>query len=138
MSSGKFALTYTVKNEARLLPSAIEYHIAAGCSRIYVFWDGTTDGSRDLVSKYPCVTARDSIRVEETDDAPKWIKDILVWWDTDMDVRKRINTYYAAKSAAAEGLDWLGGIDPDELVLMSRDEEINEDHISKHLAEGSG
>ena len=134
MSSGKFALTYTVKNEARLLPSAIEYHVAAGCSRIYIYWDGTTDGSRELVSKYPCVTARDSIRVEETGDAPKWIKDILVCWDTDMDVRKRINTYYAAKSAAAEGLDWLGGIDPDELVLMSRDEEINEDHIAKHLA----
>ena len=134
MSSGKFALTYTVKNEARLLPSAIDYHIAAGCSRIYLFWDGTTDNSRDLVSKYPCVVARDSIRVDETADAPKWIKDILVCWDTDMDVRKRINTYYAAKSAAEEGFDWLGGIDPDELVLMSRDEEINEDHIVKHLA----
>jgi hypothetical protein len=134
LPSGKFALTYTVKNEARLLTSAIEYHMAAGCSRIYIFWDGTTDGSQELVSKYACVTARDSIRVEETEDAPAWIKDILVCWENDMDVRKRINTYYAAKSAAAEGLDWLGGIDPDELVLMSRDEEIAQDHISKHLA----
>ncbi|WP_348262986.1 glycosyltransferase family 2 protein [Telmatobacter sp. DSM 110680] len=134
MSSGKFALTYTVKNEARLLPSAIEYHVAAGCSRIYLFWDGTTDGSQELVSQYPCVVARDSIRVEETGDAPEWIKNILVCWDTDMDVRKRINTWYAAKSAAAEGLEWLGGIDPDELVLMSRDEEIDADHIAKHLA----
>jgi hypothetical protein len=134
LPSGKFALTYTVKNEARLLASAIEYHIAAGCSRIYIFWDGTTDGSQELLSKYACVTARDSIRVEETDDAPAWIKDILVCWDTDMDVRKRINTYYAAKCAAEEGLDWLGGIDPDELVLMSREEEISEDYISKHLA----
>jgi hypothetical protein len=107
LSSGKFALTYTVKNEASLQPSAIEYHIAAGCSRIYS-WDGTTDESRELVSKYPCVLARDSIRVEETGDAPKWIKDISSWWEPDMDVRKRINTYYAAKSAAAEGLDWLG------------------------------
>ncbi len=134
LSSGKFALTYTVKNEARLLPSAIEYHIAAGCSRIFIFWDGTTDGSQELVAKYACVTARDSIRIEETADAPEWIKDILVCWENDMDVRKRINTYYAARSAAAEGLDWLGSIDPDELVLMSRDEEISEDHISKHLA----
>gem|GEM_PF-5314909 len=134
MSSGKFALTYTVKDEARLLPSAIEYHIAAGCSRIYIFWDGTTDNSRELVSKYSCVTARESISVEETADAPDWIKSILVCWDTDMDVRKRINTYYAAKSAATEGFDWLGGIDPDELVLMSRDEKIGEDHIAKHLA----
>lgn len=123
-----------MKNEARLLASAIEYHIAAGCSRIYIFWDGTTDDSRELVSRYPCVTARDSIRIEETHDAPEWIKEILVCWETDMDVRKRINTFYAAKSAAAAGLDWLGGIDPDELVLMSRDEEINEEHISKHLA----
>ena len=134
MSSGKFAITYTVKNEARLLPSAIEYHIAAGCSRIYIFWDGTTDESRELVAKYPWVVARDSMRVEETADAPQWIKDIVVCWDTDMDVRKRINTWYAAKRAAAEGLDWLGSIDPDELVLMSRDEEINPDHIAKHLA----
>jgi Glycosyl transferase family 2 len=134
LPSGKFALTYTVKNEARLLASAIEYHIAAGCSRIYVFWDGTTDGSQELVSGYSCVTARDSIRVEETDDAPTWIKNILVCWENDMDVRKRINTYYAAKAASAEGLDWLGGIDPDELVLMSRDDEVIENHISRHLA----
>jgi len=133
LPSGKFAVTYTVKNEARLLPSAIEYHFAAGCSRIYVFWDGTTDNSKELVSKYACVTARDSIRVEEAADAPEWIQKILYWWEPDMDVRKRINTYYAAKAAAAEGLEWLISIDPDELVLMSRDEEIAEDHISKHL-----
>ena len=52
-----------------------------------------------------------------------------------MDVRKRINTYYAAKRAAADGIDWLISIDPDELILMSSgDQQINNDHVSKHLS----
>jgi hypothetical protein len=72
---------------------------------------------------------------DELDDAPEWIKEILPWWETDMDVRKRINTYYAARSAASEGIDWLASIDPDELILMSKNEQISGDHISKHLGQ---
>ncbi len=133
MRPGKFAICYTVKNEARLLPSAIQYYLAAGCSRIYIYWDGTSDGSGQLIEQYPLVEARPAITPDELQDPPGWITQILPWWEADMDVRKRINGYYAAQKAAEEGIDWLACIDPDELILMSRSEPIGEDHITKHL-----
>ena len=133
MPSGKFALTYTVKNEARLLPSAIEYHLAAGCSRIYLFWDGTTDNSAELIAKYPQVIARQSYRPQELHDPPAWLSRILPAWETELDVRKIANTVYAAEDAARDGIEWLVGIDPDELILMSRAETVIENHIPKYL-----
>lgn len=103
--SAKFAISYTVKNESRLLPSAIRYHIVAGCSRIYIFWDGTTDGSESLVSEFPNVVARNSIKPDEIDDPPAWIARVVSCWELIMDVRKNINTFYAAKEAAKDGID---------------------------------
>lgn len=133
MSSIRFAITYTVKNESRLLPSAIDYHIAVGCSRIFIYWDGGSDHSDLLISKYPSVVARNSISPGELEDAPEWITKILPAWETDMDVRKRINTYYAAKSAAREGIDWLISLDPDELILMEKNTPVDQDHVLRHL-----
>jgi hypothetical protein len=133
MSSVRFAISYTVKDESRLLPSAIDYHIAAGCSRIYIFWDGTSDRLDSLLSNHPIIATRNSITPDEIKDAPPWIVGILPAWETDMDVRKCVNTYYAAKSAAIEGIDWLISLDADELILMENNGPINHDHISKHL-----
>ena len=78
-----------MKNEARLLPSAIEYHLAAGCSRIYLFWDGTTDNSAEMVQKYPQVIARNSHRPEELQNPPAWLSKILPAWEPDLDVRSQ-------------------------------------------------
>lgn len=133
LPSGKFALTYTVKNEARLLPSAIEYHLAAGCSRIYLFWDNTTDNSAELVAKYPQVIARKSFRPDELHNPPSWLTNILPAWEPDLDVRKIANTLYAARDAAKDGIEWLVGIDVDELILMSRHEQALENHIPRYL-----
>jgi hypothetical protein len=133
LPSGKFAVTYTVKNEARLLPSAIEYHLAAGCSRIYLFWDYTSDNAPELVAKYPQVIARQSYRPEELHNPPSWLSRILPAWDAELDVRKIANTLCAAQDAAKDGIDWLAGIDPDELLLMSRTEQVLENHIPKYL-----
>ena len=133
MSPVRFAISYTVKDESRLLPSAIDYHLAVGCSRIYIFWDGISDRPDSLLSKHPIIATRNSIAPDEIKDAPPWIINILPAWESDMDVRKCINTYYAAKSAATEGIDWLISLDPDELILMKKDGPINQDHISGHL-----
>lgn len=135
MSSGNFALAYTVKNEARLLPSGIEYHLAAGCSRIYIFWDSTTDNAPELVAKYPQVVARKSFRPEELANPPQWLANILPAWDVDLDVRKIANTYYATLDAAKDGIEWLVSVDADELLLMNRDEPVLENHIPKYLAQ---
>jgi hypothetical protein len=133
LPSGKFALAYTVKNESRLLPSGIEYHLAAGCSRIYIFWDNTTDNAPELVAKYPQVIARKSYRPDELVDPPAWLARILPAWDIDLDVRKIANTYYATVEAAKEGIEWLVSIDADELILMNRGEQVPENHIPKYL-----
>jgi Glycosyl transferase family 2 len=133
LPSGKFALSYTVKNESRLLPSGIDYHLAAGCSRIYIFWDNTTDNAPELVARYPQVIARNSFRPDELSDVPPWLKKILPAWKPDLDVRKIANTYCAAVDAAKEGIEWLGSIDADELILMSPAETDLEGHISRHL-----
>jgi Glycosyl transferase family 2 len=131
--SGKFALTYTVKNESRLLPSGIEYHLAAGCSRIYVFWDNTTDNAPELVARYPQVIARKSFRPEELENPPAWLARILPSWDDDLDVRKIANSYYAALEGAKEGIEWIINVDADELILMNRDEQTLENHIPRYL-----
>ncbi len=131
--SGKFALTYTVKNESRLLPSAIEYHLAAGCSRIYVFWDNTEDNAPELIARYPQVVARNSFRPDELSNLPQWLAKILPAWKPDLDVRKIANTYCAALDCAKDGIEWLGSIDADELMLMSRDEPNLEGHIPRYL-----
>jgi hypothetical protein len=133
LPAGTFALAYTVKNEARLLPAGIEYHLAAGCSRIYVFWDNTTDDAPELIARYPQVIARNSYRPEELSDAPPWLTKILPWWQTELDVRKIANTYYAALDAARNGIEWLVSIDADELILMNRAEQLLENHIPKYL-----
>jgi len=134
MSKVRFAISYTVKNESRLLPSAIDYHIAAGCSRIYIYWDGGSDHPDSLLSAYPSVVARNSITPDELEDPPQWITEILHAWETDMDIRKHINTYYAAKNAALEGIDWLISLDPDELILMDRNSPIDQDQIVRQLS----
>ena len=133
MPSGTFALTYTVKNESRLLPSAIEYHLATGCSRIYLFWDNTTDNAPDLVRRYPQVIARKSFRPEELANPPSWLAGILPAWEADLDVRKIANTYYATLDAAKAGIEWLVNIDADELILMNRKEQNLENHIPRYL-----
>ena len=89
MSSNSFAITYTVKNEATVLPLAIAYHVAAGCSLVYLFWDGTTDDAEKLIEGLP-VVARPSVRPEEMVDPPEWVTRLLPWWKTNMDVRKQI------------------------------------------------
>jgi hypothetical protein len=130
---GTVALAFTVKNESRLLRSAIEYHLAAGCSPIYLFWDNTTDNGPDLVSRYPQVIARKSFRPEELTNPPAWLAHILPAWEPDLDVRKIANTYYAALDAAKNGIEWLVNIDVDELILMNRDEQSLDNHIPRYL-----
>lgn len=133
MSTVKFAITYTVKNEARLLPAALEYHRKIGCSKFYIFWDGTTDNAPELINDDPDVVARNTFRPEELVDVPSWISDIVYVWDTDMDVRKRINTYHAAIAAKEAGIDWLVAIDPDELLFVGEEDQLSENYFTNFL-----
>lgn len=113
----------------------IEYHLAVGCSRIYIFWDNTTDNAPELVAKYPQVVARKSFRPEELANPPEWFVHILPPWGDDLDVRKIANTYYATLDAAQDGIEWLVSIDADELLMMNRDEQVLQNHAPKYLSQ---
>lgn len=119
----KFAITYTVKNEAALLPDAIAYHLAIGCELIIVFFDGTTDNTRELVSDLPRVVCFESVEAKGQNIDLEWIKDIDKRWHQSMDVRKRINTMYAADYARQKGIDWIINIDPDEMLVLTGNNE---------------
>ena len=114
----QFAVSYTVENEADLLPAAIEYHARLGCAKFFVFFDGTTDNSRELVAGVPNVVAQESIDPTTLADKPEWMVRLLPRWAENMDVRKRINTFAAARLARQAGIEWLISIDPDELLLF--------------------
>lgn len=129
-----FAIAYTVKNEARLLPEAIRFHLAAGCSRIYVFWDGTTDNSRELVAGFARVHSQESVRPYELANRSDWLERFGRFWEAEMDVRKAVNTYYAAQLAEQEGIDWLISIDPDEILAIEKDRPITDDSIREFLS----
>lgn len=133
MSGVKFAISYTVKNEARLLPDAIAYHREMGCSQFYVFWDGTSDNAPDLIAGMPDVSCRETFKVDELKDPPAWIAEIVHKWEHDMDVRKRINTYYATKMAREAGIDWLISIDPDELLYVNDKDKLDNSYFTSLL-----
>lgn len=118
-SNGRFAIAYTVKNEANMLPDAIAYHLRLGCSRIFIFFDGTTDASRELVQDMPGVICADSIEPKALVNVPEWIRLLLPRWEESMDVRKRINTFAAAAQASNDGIEWLISIDPDEMLILN-------------------
>ncbi len=46
-----------------------------------------------------------------------------------------IATFYAAQDAAKEGIEWLVGIDHNELIIVSRDEQVIENHIPRYPQE---
>ena len=131
----QFAITYTVKNEAWLLPAAIEYHLAAGCSQIYVFLDGTTDNTAELITGYDNVRILTTTKPTSSENLPSWISRLLPWWETDMDVRKRINTYYATILANHAGIEWITNIDPDELIIPAAEGDLNKRLIPDFLGQ---
>lgn len=117
MTQSHFAVTYTIKNEAEWLGDALAYHLAIGAYRIYLFFDGTTDGSREIARRFDKVWCRDTVLLSEIPNPPQWINAIAGGLDENMDRRKRLNTYFAATQAADEGIDWIINIDVDELLV---------------------
>jgi glycosyltransferase involved in cell wall biosynthesis len=115
-----FAVVYTVKNEWRLLKYSIPYLLSAGASKIYVFFDGTTDEALSELSKFDNVRAQFTVRASAIENPPAWIKQVEVHEAEQMDFRKRINMLYAASLALEDGVEWVCSIDADELIIPGR------------------
>lgn len=118
--TSKLAITYTVKDEELLLPRSIRYHSSIGFSQFFVYLDGSTDCTGDLVRSMPGVTVLPSVPPAELGAAPPWVQALMPRWAHSMDVRKRINTWHASRVAGAKGCEWLACIDPDELLLFDK------------------
>ncbi|MCI0559316.1 MAG: glycosyltransferase family 2 protein [Nitrososphaera sp.] len=122
---GSFALTVTIKNEARLLRSMLEYHLALGCQKVFVFLDGTTDGSDRIAAGIQNVVILHSVHPNSISQLPQWVMNIAPRWQENMDVRKRINTFFAARLAHGDSIEWIINLDPDELFLPGTSAEID-------------
>ncbi len=133
MKRTEFAITYSIKNEAQLLPQVIAVARALGCARIYIFFDGTTDSSREIASSFEEIVCFDSITPEQIDNRPAWIDRISPRWNENMDVRKRISTYFAANHAARDGIEWLLCIDPDEVMVPSLTDPLTKESVRNFL-----
>ncbi|MEM9064499.1 MAG: glycosyltransferase family 2 protein [Planctomycetota bacterium] len=121
-----FAVAYSSKNEADLLPDGIAFHQRMGCDKVYMFWDETSDDGPDRVARFSDIDARVSLSASEAmDDYAEhgggWIPTIIHDWERNFDIRKRINFTHAADQAAKEGIEWLLCLDADELAIPSAD-----------------
>lgn len=120
--AGSFAVAYSSKNEADLLPDGIAFHRRTGAAKTFLFWDGTTDDGPDRVAGMPDIEARPSLSyakaIESLSDAGGgWIVAAEGLAESSFDIRKRINFTHAAERAKADGIEWLLCIDADELAI---------------------
>ena len=120
-----FAIIYMVKNEATILPEAIKYHRALGCSKFFVFLDGTTDNLKELIENQPDVIVSENIDPSAPEDSTPWMSWVRDNWSNWMDLRKMLNTYHTAGVAHDMGIEWLALLDPDELIVSDLSEKFN-------------
>ena len=135
LGRNRLAITYTAKNEEDLLRHAIPYHLRLGCEKIYLFLDGSTDSSRLIASSFDDVECLETVHPHELENPPQWIRKISDRWGESVTVRKRINTYHAARLAAREGIDWISCIDADELLLPDLKASIDQHSLSTLLSD---
>lgn len=104
----------TVRDERLLLRANLLFHRHLGVERVYLYDDGSSDGTPETVRDLEFVSVRPSVspdrfRDRETDST-------FLRADTWATVRQRLNAWAALEEARADGLDWLLHLDADELV----------------------
>jgi Glycosyl transferase family 2 len=129
-----FAITYTIKDEARLLPDALAWHRMLGCKRFYIFLDGTSDAMRDFLPTQDDVVLAPSVDPHQLANPPAWITWARANHHGWMDVRKKLNIWSATRDAHAAGFDWIGVIDPDELILPPDSDRLERPDALRWLA----
>lgn len=133
-SAPRVAITFTSKNEVKLLERSIAIHEQLGVSRFFVFLDENTDDTEEVLSKYGSVSVHYTRMPKAELDVPTWITEILPRHSASMDVRKRVNTYFAAIEARREGIDWIACIDADEVICPAPNGGIKLNLIPEFLA----
>ena len=109
-------MVLTVKNEARLLKQNVYYHLGIGIKKIYIYFDGTEDGGRDLVESIEGVECHESIDTDKYDHLP-FLKKFTDQRSIQHSARQSLNSYDAEQRCLSEGMDWLISIDADEFFM---------------------
>lgn len=111
----KIAMVITVKNEERILRDNLLYHKALGCEKIYVYFDNTSDNSKESIKDLNFVEINNSVAKDKYEQL-----DFLFKFTSQMELhhtaRQCINTYDATCKCKNEKIDWLISLDADELI----------------------
>ncbi len=113
------AAVLTVRDERKLLRKNLLYHHFLGITHVYVYDDGSTDGTLETVADLPFVTARPSVAVSDVEAgtapgaATRLHDDFFV-------ARQLLNSAHAMELARSAGASWLLAIDADELISVDR------------------
>jgi hypothetical protein len=122
------AVVMTVKNEARLLRQNVLYHLGLGVTKIFVYFDNTTDDGLKRLSGLEHVETSNSIKAEKYKDLYYLEK---FWSNSDEHhtARQCLNTFDALQKCKAQDIDWLISIDADELFLTCKDGSVSLEHF---------
>lgn len=85
------AICVCVKNEGLYLKEWLDYHISIGIGKYYIYDNGSTDNTKEILSNYPNIT--------------------YIYTDGTL----QLNAFYHCLQIANE--DWVGFIDIDEFVV---------------------
>jgi len=109
----KIALALYVKNEYSDIAGWISWHLSLGVDTIFIFDDYSVDGTYNVIM---AAESKFDIRVFRT--SPELY--------VDHDIRHGKCLEKASKLAAEEGFDWIGFLDADEYLSLSKDENVKE------------
>lgn len=124
----------TVKNEARLLKQNVLYHLGIGVTKVFVYFDNTTDDGSQKIKGIKGVEINDSVSAE-TYQHISYLEKFWSKADKHHTARQCLNTYDALQKCKTQNIDWLISLDADELFLAKLDDSISLEMFFKNAKE---
>lgn len=115
----KIALVVTVKNEERILKQNLRYHNAIGVHKAFVYFDNTTDNTKNSISDLEFVQTSNSISGNKYSDREQ-LQKLNATANSHHTARQCLNTYDAIQQCKQQNIDWLISLDADELVFIEK------------------
>jgi hypothetical protein len=116
------AIVMTVRDEQELLRSNLLYHRFIGVDHIYVYDDGSTDGTLASIADLDFVTVKATVPREQFRDRGD-LAAFVASYQTHLPARQALNVVDAMAAARAAGTTWLAHIDADELLAVDTHEQ---------------
>lgn len=111
------ALVMMVRNELEMLRTNLLYHRFLGVDRMFLYDDGSDDGTLESVADLPYVVARPTVQPSELEPSPELTK-AIEQRSSQIVARQVLNMAHAMVEARRAGASWLIGFDADELIVL--------------------